>query len=249
MSGSPVYVDGKLVGAVAYGFPFSKETIGGITPIAEMIEATRAGHAARGLRPLHARRWARGGPAAPLDADAVVAALRRPLPRRDRRRRATARAACRRRPRRRRRSRRWPLPLVFSGFDPATFEWARGVFSGLGFTPVIGHWRRAGSLPERAARPAAGRRRRHLADRRRPRPLGHRHHHPHRRRPRLRVRPSLLQPGAHAVPDEARRTSTRCSRASTSPGRSACRRRAAWAPIEQDRTTADRGHASARRRA
>src|SRR6188474_2039973 len=26
MSGSPVFIDGKLVGAVAYGFPFSKET-------------------------------------------------------------------------------------------------------------------------------------------------------------------------------------------------------------------------------
>ena len=25
MSGSPVYVDGKLVGAVAYGFPFAKD--------------------------------------------------------------------------------------------------------------------------------------------------------------------------------------------------------------------------------
>src|SRR5436189_493175 len=41
MSGSPVFIDGKLVGAVSYGFPFSKETIGGITPIGEMIEATR----------------------------------------------------------------------------------------------------------------------------------------------------------------------------------------------------------------
>jgi hypothetical protein len=30
------------------------------------------------------------------------------------------------------------LPLVFSGFDPSTFEWAKGVFSGLGFTPVMG---------------------------------------------------------------------------------------------------------------
>src|SRR5688500_2821699 len=42
MSGSPVYLDGKLLGAVAYGFPFSKETIAGITPIGEMIDATRA---------------------------------------------------------------------------------------------------------------------------------------------------------------------------------------------------------------
>ena len=40
MSGSPVYIDGKLVGAVAYSFPFSKEAIAGITPIGEMIEAT-----------------------------------------------------------------------------------------------------------------------------------------------------------------------------------------------------------------
>lgn len=40
MSGSPIYIDEKLVGAVAYSFPFSKEAIAGITPIAEMIDAT-----------------------------------------------------------------------------------------------------------------------------------------------------------------------------------------------------------------
>jgi hypothetical protein len=37
MSGSPVYIDGKLVGAVAMAFPFSKEPIAGIRPIAEML--------------------------------------------------------------------------------------------------------------------------------------------------------------------------------------------------------------------
>ena len=37
MSGSPVYIDGKLVGAIAYAFPFSKEAICGITPIHQMI--------------------------------------------------------------------------------------------------------------------------------------------------------------------------------------------------------------------
>lgn len=37
MSGSPVYIDGKLIGAVAYSFPFSKEPIAGITPIGEML--------------------------------------------------------------------------------------------------------------------------------------------------------------------------------------------------------------------
>lgn len=40
MSGSPVYIDGKLVGAVSYSLgSFSKEPIAGITPIAEMIDA------------------------------------------------------------------------------------------------------------------------------------------------------------------------------------------------------------------
>jgi hypothetical protein len=37
MSGSPVYIDGKLLGAIAYSFPFSKEAICGITPIEQMI--------------------------------------------------------------------------------------------------------------------------------------------------------------------------------------------------------------------
>ena len=39
MSGSPVYVDGKLVGAIAFRIgSFSKEPIAGVTPIAEMLE-------------------------------------------------------------------------------------------------------------------------------------------------------------------------------------------------------------------
>ncbi|MEJ7617443.1 MAG: hypothetical protein WKF30_10900, partial [Pyrinomonadaceae bacterium] len=38
MSGSPVYIDGRLVGAIAFTFPFSKEPIAGITPIKQMID-------------------------------------------------------------------------------------------------------------------------------------------------------------------------------------------------------------------
>jgi hypothetical protein len=39
MSGSPVYVDGRLIGSVSYSLgSFPKEPIAGITPIAEMIE-------------------------------------------------------------------------------------------------------------------------------------------------------------------------------------------------------------------
>ena len=41
MSGSPVYIDGRLIGAVSYSLgQFSKEPIAGITPIAEMTDAT-----------------------------------------------------------------------------------------------------------------------------------------------------------------------------------------------------------------
>jgi len=36
MSGSPVYIDDRLVGAVAFGWPFSLEAIAGITPISTM---------------------------------------------------------------------------------------------------------------------------------------------------------------------------------------------------------------------
>ena len=43
MSGSPVYIDGKLVGAVAYAFPFAKEPIAGITPIKYMIDIFEQG--------------------------------------------------------------------------------------------------------------------------------------------------------------------------------------------------------------
>ena len=43
MSGSPVFIDGKLVGAVAYAFPFSKEPIAGITPIKQMIDIFERG--------------------------------------------------------------------------------------------------------------------------------------------------------------------------------------------------------------
>ena len=37
MSGSPVYIDGKLIGAVAYAWGFAKEPIAGVTPAAQML--------------------------------------------------------------------------------------------------------------------------------------------------------------------------------------------------------------------
>src|SRR5262245_58896302 len=132
MSGSPVFVDGRLVGAVAYGFPFSKETIAGITPFEEMAEVTRstAPRAASARFPLSAL-----AAKAPLDRETLVSSLRRPfqsvspgavlrgsLP--------DHLAAAALQP--------LALPMMFSGFDPSIFEWAKGVFTPLGFTPVVG---------------------------------------------------------------------------------------------------------------
>lgn len=44
MSGSPVYIDGKLVGAVAFTWSFLKEPIVGITPIQDMISLEEYSH-------------------------------------------------------------------------------------------------------------------------------------------------------------------------------------------------------------
>ena len=44
MSGSPVYIEDKLVGAVAYSFPFAKEPIAGVTPIQETVDVFKETH-------------------------------------------------------------------------------------------------------------------------------------------------------------------------------------------------------------
>ncbi len=59
MSGSPVYIDGKLLGAVALGYPFAKTALAGITPIEQMV---RQAQRARTPRP-RTRAKARSTPA------------------------------------------------------------------------------------------------------------------------------------------------------------------------------------------
>src|SRR5438045_1495193 len=72
MSGSPVYVDGKLIGAVSYALgSFSKEPIAGITPIAEMTESTSV----NGTRPSAAKVHIDF----PLTRDNLVTAFRKAL--------------------------------------------------------------------------------------------------------------------------------------------------------------------------
>jgi len=72
MSGSPVYVDGKLIGAVSYSLgSFPKEPIAGITPIGEMTDAA----ALTDARPASARVRIEY----PLTRESLTAAFRKAL--------------------------------------------------------------------------------------------------------------------------------------------------------------------------
>jgi len=51
MSGSPVYVEGKLLGALAFGWSFSKEPIGGVTPFSRMESLADEGGFQAGVGP------------------------------------------------------------------------------------------------------------------------------------------------------------------------------------------------------
>jgi len=42
MSGSPIYIDGKLLGAVAFAWEFAKDPIAGVTPFEQMVQYVRS---------------------------------------------------------------------------------------------------------------------------------------------------------------------------------------------------------------
>jgi hypothetical protein len=42
MSGSPIYIDGKLLGAVAFAWEFAKDPIAGVTPFQQMVQYVRS---------------------------------------------------------------------------------------------------------------------------------------------------------------------------------------------------------------
>ena len=139
MSGSPVTIDGRLVGAVSYSLgSFPKETIAGITPIGEMLRddtpgpgrASRAARAAPDLTlPLAAdsltgllsTRLARPEPFAARPGDVDAAGL--PAG-------AGASYGARLRP--------IATPLTLHGFTPAAFDRIASMFGPAGLAPVVG---------------------------------------------------------------------------------------------------------------
>jgi hypothetical protein len=120
MSGSPVYVGGKLVGAVAYSIgDFAKEAIAGITPIGEMLSISREGAAKSSYSPqipfkknlsLEELFDINKEFLLPKSSFFSEGQIFAPL----------------------------SIPLVFSGFSSSAFERAKMFFSGQGFIPVRG---------------------------------------------------------------------------------------------------------------
>jgi hypothetical protein len=141
MSGSPVYVDGKLIGAVSYALgSFSKEPIAGITPIAEMTDAAAMNETPR---PSAARVHVQF----PLTTESLTAAFRKALnwnrPFADRPDDAQlsglnsvaglagGQVATLLRP--------IATPLMLSGFEPEMAEMIGGAFKDQGFIPTGGN--------------------------------------------------------------------------------------------------------------
>ena len=149
MSGSPVYIDNRLVGAVSYSIGnFSKEPVAGITPIAEMTDATPlprrpgTGQARlelpitrESLAATLAAASARLTPFARRPADvqsigispsagAQIGSMLRPI----------------------------SVPLIMGGFEPETVDLVSGAFRDAGFTPMVSGMT-AGSQPTAPAGP------------------------------------------------------------------------------------------------
>ncbi len=49
MSGSPIYIEGRLAGALAYGWRFNKEPVAGVTPISDMFDVLKRKEKGLGL--------------------------------------------------------------------------------------------------------------------------------------------------------------------------------------------------------
>ncbi len=150
MSGSPVYIDGKLIGAVSYALgSFSKEPIAGITPIAEMTDAASFG----GTRPSAARVQVDF----PLTRDSLTAAFRkalnwnRPFADRPTDARFTGATAVAGLGGAQLGTLLRPIatPLAMSGFEPDVADLIGGAFQDQGFIPTGGGaaGARAGEMP------------------------------------------------------------------------------------------------------
>src|SRR5580658_4434186 len=117
MSGSPVYFDGKLAGALAFRIgEFSKEPIAGVTPIEEMLEIDALDHSAAPapMRASVAEQSGTAATASPGEGGALpvehYSNYLKPI----------------------------ETPLVFNGFSAETLERYATQFAAAGIVPVMG---------------------------------------------------------------------------------------------------------------
>lgn len=115
MSGSPIYIDGRIIGALAYSWAFSKEAIAGITPIGEMLNIFKFENAG-GQRALAKatdgdQGWAKAADfTVALPAAASEYAVMKPI----------------------------MTPMVFSGFSPEVLDSFRPQLESYGIIPMVG---------------------------------------------------------------------------------------------------------------
>jgi len=135
MSGSPVFIDGRLIGAVSYSVgAFATEAIAGITPIEEMKDATEMARriptqqarielpiTREGLASALSATYARIAPFANRPADLQVFGMSQA---------AGTQLGAMLRP--------ISTPLVMNGFEPESAAMLAGAFGAAGFTPVVG---------------------------------------------------------------------------------------------------------------
>ena len=118
MSGSPVYIDGKLLGALSYRIgQFSKEPIAGITPIAEMLAVNGTTEPATWMHTTSQLNSASRSPTAPAQRLTADATDIHPI----------------------------ETPLVLSGFSPDAVKFFQDHVSIMGAMPVAGL---GGSAPD-----------------------------------------------------------------------------------------------------
>jgi SpoIVB peptidase S55 len=119
MSGSPIFVDGKLIGALAFGWSFSSRPVAGITPIEEMLrlEARPAASAtqAEAKSGLPVEEWQSLLRASGEEAMVVLS-------------RGLAPGA--------RASAPWSIPLALTGFSQGAASMLSGLVEQQGFLPV-----------------------------------------------------------------------------------------------------------------
>src|SRR5207248_9649475 len=115
MSGSPVYIDGKLAGALAFRIgEFSKEPIAGLTPISEMLEISSIDSTPTSVpvqvRSVPALAAKTSGPGLPSNTTQGFANYLKPI----------------------------ETPLVFSGFTEDAVQKFAPQFASQGVVPVMG---------------------------------------------------------------------------------------------------------------